>query len=97
MQRFAYLLVTAALAFSHFHKARLFRWTIFFSIWEKQTFLLSNFFATFKNSVLPKIRVVGNTQILVLCCRSNNPHFSFLLLVVPHLSRLRVWGVECHK
>ena len=26
--------------------------------WEKQTFLLSNFFATFKNSVLPKIRVV---------------------------------------
>src|SRR5439155_23161608 len=45
-------------SFSHFHKARLFRWTIFFSIWEKQTFLLSNFFATFKNSVLPKIRVV---------------------------------------
>jgi len=58
MQRVAYLLVTAALAFSHFHKARLFRWAIFFSIWEKQTFLFSNFFATFKNSVLPKIRVV---------------------------------------
>ncbi len=58
MQRFAYLLVTAALAFSHFHKARLFPWTISFSIMGETNFLLSNFFATFKNWASLKIRVV---------------------------------------